>query len=166
MTNYLPPNRKRDLSTTKQMSVRQLLQPHAGALALGLLAVLGEGAANLLQPLRQLELDARREIGIIFRDSKVIKAMVRTFEEDWSASEPPKEHDAPAVQAARKIARVISKRLPVEPVVKQVMKTIEKNGKDAKAIESTLKSVVKEVLNESMDKAAEEVTRDLEKESA
>ena len=50
MTNYLPPNRKRDLSTTKQMSVRQLLQPHAGALVLGLLAVLGEGAANLLQP--------------------------------------------------------------------------------------------------------------------
>ena len=118
------------------------------------------------QSLRQLELDARREIGIIFRDSKIIKAMVRTFEEDWSASEPPKEHDAPAVQAARKMARVISKRLSVEPVVKQVLKTIEKNGTDAKAIESTLKSVVKEVMNESMDKAAEEVTRDLEKESA
>jgi ATP-binding cassette, subfamily B, bacterial len=50
MTNYLPPNRKRGLGKTKQVSVRQLLQPHAGALVLGLLAVLGEGAANLLQP--------------------------------------------------------------------------------------------------------------------
>src|SRR5437762_5315942 len=31
-------------------SITELLKPHAGALALGLLAVIGEGAANLLEP--------------------------------------------------------------------------------------------------------------------
>jgi ATP-binding cassette, subfamily B, bacterial len=33
-----------------KLSIRQLLQPHWGALALGFLAVIGEGAANLLEP--------------------------------------------------------------------------------------------------------------------
>ena len=36
--------------SVRKLSIRQLLRPHTGALLLGLLAVLGEGAANLLQP--------------------------------------------------------------------------------------------------------------------
>src|SRR5215475_13809080 len=35
---------------TKRLRIRGLLRPHVGALTLGLLAVAGEGAANLLQP--------------------------------------------------------------------------------------------------------------------
>ena len=38
------------------------------------------------QSLRQVELDARREIGVIFRDASAVKDMVHTFEEDWAAS--------------------------------------------------------------------------------
>jgi subfamily B ATP-binding cassette protein MsbA len=34
----------------KKLSIRELLKPHVGALIIGLLAVMGEGAANLLQP--------------------------------------------------------------------------------------------------------------------
>jgi subfamily B ATP-binding cassette protein MsbA len=34
----------------KKLSIRELLKPHVGALIVGLLAVMGEGAANLLQP--------------------------------------------------------------------------------------------------------------------
>ena len=36
--------------TSRRLSVRQLLRPHTGPLLLGFIAVLGEGAANLLQP--------------------------------------------------------------------------------------------------------------------
>ena len=36
--------------STRKLSIRQLLRPHRGALLLGFVAVLGEGAANLLQP--------------------------------------------------------------------------------------------------------------------
>jgi cardiolipin synthase A/B len=38
------------------------------------------------QSLRQVELDARRELGVIFRDNRAVKELVRTFEEDWAAS--------------------------------------------------------------------------------
>ena len=37
-------------SKLKRLSIRQLLSPHVGALSLGLIAVMGEGAANLLEP--------------------------------------------------------------------------------------------------------------------
>jgi subfamily B ATP-binding cassette protein MsbA len=38
------------LRPRKRLTIRQLLKPHAGSLSLGLLAVLGEAVANLLQP--------------------------------------------------------------------------------------------------------------------
>ena len=39
------------------------------------------------QSLRALELDARREVGLIVRDQKVIKQMLEVFDEDWSKTE-------------------------------------------------------------------------------
>ena len=114
------------------------------------------------QSLRQLELDARREIGAIFRDTKAIKELVRTFEEDWNASESAKEQQAErVVKTARKMAKVIARRLPVNPVVKHVLKTIEKKADDPKAIASAVKSVVKDVVNETVEKATKEVMEDL-----
>lgn len=119
------------------------------------------------QSLRQLELDARREVGAIFRDAKTIKELIRTFEEDWAASEPAKEHrHEPVIKAAKKMAKVITKKLPVEPVVKHVLKTIEKKP-DPKAIEAALKSAVKEVVHETVEKASKELIEELaERESA
>ena len=39
------------------------------------------------QSLRALELDARREVGLITRDPKVVKRMTEVFEEDWAKTE-------------------------------------------------------------------------------
>jgi cardiolipin synthase len=39
------------------------------------------------QSLRALELDGRREVGVIFKDVKVAKAMVEVFEQDWARTE-------------------------------------------------------------------------------
>jgi cardiolipin synthase A/B len=39
------------------------------------------------QSLRALELDARREVGLIARDPGVVKRMQETFEEDWAKTE-------------------------------------------------------------------------------
>ena len=39
------------------------------------------------QSLRSLELDARREVGLITRDPKVVKRMTEVFEEDWAKTE-------------------------------------------------------------------------------
>ena len=39
------------------------------------------------QSLRALELDARREVGLIARDPKVVKRMQEVFEEDWAKTD-------------------------------------------------------------------------------
>src|ERR1700675_2872805 len=45
-----PVDQKRSPSRKKRLSIRDLLKPHTGSLAIGLLAVAGEAAANLLVP--------------------------------------------------------------------------------------------------------------------
>jgi len=45
------------------------------------------------QSLRKLELDARREIGILIRNAKVVKEIAKVFETDWSAT-PAAEKEA------------------------------------------------------------------------
>ena len=37
-------------ATTRRLSIRELLRPHVTSLAVGFLAVMGEGVANLLEP--------------------------------------------------------------------------------------------------------------------
>jgi cardiolipin synthase A/B len=51
--------------------------------------ILRDGRAVFVgsQSLRKPELDARREIGLIARDSKLVRAVTKIFEEDWAATE-------------------------------------------------------------------------------
>ena len=39
------------------------------------------------QSLRRLELDERREVGVVFTDEPVVKELVQTFESDWSETD-------------------------------------------------------------------------------
>ena len=39
------------------------------------------------QSLRELELDGRREVGLITRDARVVKAIDDVFEADWAKTE-------------------------------------------------------------------------------
>src|SRR5260370_35612354 len=41
------------------------------------------------QSLRELELNARREIGAIFREPKIVARLCKIFEEDWSTTVDP-----------------------------------------------------------------------------
>ena len=47
----------------------------------------GETAFVGSQSLRATELDARREVGLIVKDSKAIKAMLEVFESDWAKTD-------------------------------------------------------------------------------
>lgn len=47
----------------------------------------GDTAFMGSQSLRALELDARREVGLVVRDPKVIKGMVEVFEQDWAKTD-------------------------------------------------------------------------------
>jgi phosphatidylserine/phosphatidylglycerophosphate/cardiolipin synthase-like enzyme len=65
----------------------------------------GDSAFVGSQSLRALELDLRREVGVIVRDPKVVKGISETFDQDWARTElgqkEMKEHDkAEAAEAA------------------------------------------------------------------
>ena len=127
------------------------------------------------QSLRQLELDARREIGIIFRDAPVIKSLVRVFEEDWAASEPSDSADVrklaslPIGKTAKKMAKVVSKNLPVDPVVKRIAKAVRQqagNGKlNHEQIERTVRVAVRQAVKESVKEATKSAVKGMVEEA-
>ena len=118
------------------------------------------------QSLRQLELDARREIGVVFRDPSILKDLCRVFEEDWIASAPGKEqekHDERQEKKAVKlVARKVVKRIPLTPVVKKMAKAISKEANvdlDKKQIHETVKELVEDVIKEAAETAAVEAAK-------
>jgi cardiolipin synthase A/B len=119
------------------------------------------------QSLREVELDARREVGIIFHGPKVVSRLIETFEEDWTSAQQSKVPVAariptPAARAAKKVAKAVAKDLhPVAPVLKEVVKEVV-GGKtavelDAKELEATVKDAVKEAVKEVIKDVVEGV---------
>lgn len=119
------------------------------------------------QSLRPLELDGRREVGIIFRDPGVVARLGGTFRADWELArsiapgdgavevEIPKEEKPPAAKVAKKVARALVKELgPVAPVLEMTVK--EMAGEDipielnTAEIEATVKDAVKEAVREAV----------------
>jgi hypothetical protein len=81
------------------------------------------------QSLRTVELDRRREVGMIFDDAAVIKSLGKTFLDDWKNSETAKlesKNDAtPTSRVAKKVAKAIVKDLPsVTPVIETIIQEI------------------------------------------
>jgi cardiolipin synthase len=121
------------------------------------------------QSLRELELDQRREAGIIFGDPKVVSLVVRTFEEDWLAAgkaggQAPEDSEARAVKVAKRVAKAITKDLPpVAPVLDGAVKdlvgemtTVELNTEEVEAIvKDAVKAAVKEVVRDAVKEMVE-----------
>ena len=114
------------------------------------------------QSLRQLELDARREIGVIFRDGKIIASLLRTFEEDWAASKPSKSEarkaSLPVAKTAKKVAKAVSKNLAAAPVVKKVVRELRKKT-NAQLGDKQVKQAVKEAVKETVKLATKQAVK-------
>jgi hypothetical protein len=121
------------------------------------------------QSLRPPELDSRREIGIIVRDSKVVQTLLTTFEKDWESTGFDEIHDAmkkedpkaPPPAAAAKASRVMVKEMkPLATTVKQaIKKAVAKAGEDAlvhPAMKSTLKGTVKKAVKQAVKELVQE----------
>jgi hypothetical protein len=113
------------------------------------------------QSLRELELDARREVGIIFRDAKAVSQLVRTFESDWNNAAQSQRNEVdqrsePAEKLARKVAKAVAKELPpLEPVLNGVVKQIGKPKEVALNI-TEVGEVVKDAIRDAVqDKVCE-----------
>jgi len=67
-------------------------------------AIIRDGKRAFLgsQSLRRLELEKRREVGIIVTDEKVVTAMRKVFEEDWAQTDSGKKEAKKAEKAEKK----------------------------------------------------------------
>jgi cardiolipin synthase len=108
------------------------------------------------QSLRQLELDGRREVGIIIRDAKAVSRLIKTFQDDWVLKDRPvdaevKQEATPAVDVAKKVAKSVSKGLaPVAPAIEVAVREMAgmNSGADLnhEEIEDAVKGAVKEAV--------------------
>jgi phosphatidylserine/phosphatidylglycerophosphate/cardiolipin synthase-like enzyme len=126
------------------------------------------------QSLRADELDARRELGLIVQDARIVKTLIETFEADWAGASakkapmPSKEPEAPtdepaAVSAkeAKKVVQAFTKELdPLTVSVKKaVRKAVAKAGDDVlhdKDVKDTMKKVVKKAVKEAVKEAVQD----------
>ena len=99
------------------------------ATRLHLRAILRDGDSAFVgsQSLRKLEMEARREIGLIFKDKPIVKQMEAIFEKDWEQSEPSIDREAITSAfsvPAKKVAKQIAKHMELKPVVEQVLEKV------------------------------------------
>lgn len=122
------------------------------------------------QSLRELELDGRREIGIVFRDPKVISKIAEVFDEDWRKGAASKAASADAgtgapAKAAKHVARSIAKKLPaVAPIMEQALAEAGKGSAetdlDFKKVEITVKEAVKDAVKEAVQGMVEDAVEE------
>jgi len=118
------------------------------------------------QSLRKLELDARREIGVIVNSPKVVSSLVTIFQDDWKGSvsaneRAEKKHlNALADRASKKIAKEVAKKLAPTPVVKHMVKAIQDEARievnpsqAAQVMKGTLKKAVKKATAKIVEEA-------------
>ena len=117
------------------------------------------------QSLREMELDARREVGLIFRDPKVVSALTRTFESDWElAGKAQKEESEliePGLKIAKKVAKAVARQISdvgplVDGAMREVVGEIAEIELIPEEVEELVKGAVKEAVKEVVQSAVEE----------
>ena len=138
---------------------------------LHLRAMLRDGNTAFLgsQSLRRLELEARREIGVIFHDKKIVREMESIFEKDWKQSEPVVESTKLAdalIVPAKKVAKQVVKQIAIKPVVEQVLEKVI-DTKDPTPFEpEEVAQTVREAFHEEVEGAVKEALKEIVVEAA
>ncbi len=116
------------------------------------------------QSLRSMELDTRREIGVVFEDAKTAKRLAKVFNHDWQQGAPRiagakvDEQVVPAAKIAKKVAKAMTDGLPpIAPVVEELVKKVAGNGVDIELNSADLQSTVKDAVKNAVKDAVREV---------
>ncbi|HKO19952.1 MAG TPA: phospholipase D-like domain-containing protein [Acidobacteriaceae bacterium] len=121
---------------------------------LHLRAMMRDGEEGFIgsQSLRKLELEARREIGVIFKDKKIVKEMEEVFEKDWKSSEPVLEDQITAALAipANKVAKEVAKHISIKPMVEQVLDKVIDSKSDATFEPAEVAQTVREAFRDEV----------------
>ncbi len=110
------------------------------------------------QSLRRPELDARREVGLIFREAGIVSRLATIFQEDWAltertAAQAAREEAKPAAKVAKRVAKAVARELPpvteiVEVTVRKVVGPDSKIELNAEEIEETVRDAVKDAVKQ------------------
>lgn len=124
------------------------------------------------QSLRTAELDARREVGLIFRDPEVKTRLIETFEDDWkeSPNSRPIGDDAdvadnpPSEKVAKRVAKTVIKSLPpvapvLEVVVRELTGTQTAVDVNPEELEATVRDAVKSAIKDAVAVAVEQAAK-------
>ncbi len=117
------------------------------------------------QSLRALELDSRRETGIVFRDPGAVARLAQTFAEDWeskaqpavrspSAAEEAQRAQASAAKVAKKVARAVMEEMPpVKPVLELTLRELSGTASGTSAGHPDMEVAVKEAVENAVREA-------------
>lgn len=128
-------------------------------------AIIRDGRSVFLgsQSLRKLELDARREIGVIVHDPKIAKQMIGVFDSDWSGAVPAQP--APAVDLmdlpAKKVAKKVVKELNLVPAVEQVLDRVLEKKEDVQLEPKEVVEGVREAMRDEVHAAVTHALHEL-----
>ena len=130
-------------------------------------AIIRDGKSAFLgsQSLRKVELEVRREIGIIFSDQHVVKRMISIFDKDWRSAAPAAASTLSVLDApANKVAKVVAKRIDVDTKVEQVLdKVLDSDGDVAfepKEIADNVREAFREEVHDAVVHAIKELSGD------
>ena len=118
------------------------------------------------QSLRTLELDGRREVGVIFRDRRGAKRIAKIFQKDWELAAEPEtsETDDEPIQTkkiAKKVAKALTKEMPpvaevLDLVVKEVAGDSMEVPLNADQLQDTVTDALKRAVKEAVRDAVHE----------
>jgi phosphatidylserine/phosphatidylglycerophosphate/cardiolipin synthase-like enzyme len=131
-------------------------------------AILRDGRSVFLgsQSLRKLELEARREIGMIVHDAKIAKRMIEVFDKDWSDATPAQPTsgvsdliDVPAKRVAKKVVKELNLSSAVEQVVDRVLDRREDTEVDPKELVEGVREAMREEVQAAVHEALHELVK-------
>jgi cardiolipin synthase A/B len=123
------------------------------------------------QSLRGVELDSRREVGLIIREPKAVKKLLATFESDWATNsgavgQPTKAEGRPMAaneeEAKRAVAVLVHELRPLANTVKKAVKKVVAHAGEEVVHDKILKSTVKKVVKKAVKQAVKEAVQDSE----
>ena len=106
------------------------------------------------QSLREAELDARREVGLIFREPKLVARLLQTFDTDWAKGDGTGqkiEAADPNARIVRKFAKAVAKEMPaMTPMVNGALKQMVGDLRDVTLVSEEVEEMVRGAVKEAV----------------
>lgn len=127
--------------------------------------ILRDGKSAFLgsQSLRKLEMEARREIGVIFHDPKHVKKMTAVFEDDWHSSTPTQHNfigDMISVPA-NKVARAVARQVHLGGVVEHALESVMHNLPEGSFAEDGVSEQIHQAFRDEVHDAVVDAMREM-----